>query len=302
MGIASALFAQCLVMFALMAIGFVLYRTHLVSDSTTKDLGAILLNVVFPLVIVRSFWGKFTPDNLAVLGTTFLVSLAALAVAMAVARVFFPHDGVLEFSAAFSNAGFIGIPLVSATLGDDAVFYITCFIAELNVLQWTYGKWRITGSTSEIAPRAVLGSPMLIGFAAGVALFLLRVPLPDVAGDVLGAVAGLNSPLAMIILGAYLAQSSPRSLFGTPACYAASVARLVVTPLATIVLLLAVPCATDIKLALLIAAAAPTGSNVAVFCQQLGRSTEVASNTVCLSTLLSLATMPLVVGVAGAVL
>ena len=302
MSIAVPLISQCLVMFALMGMGLALFRLGFISDTGTKELGAILLNIVFPVVIIRSFWGHFTPENLGALAITFIAATAALVVAMIAARLAFPHDGVSEFSAAFSNAGFIGIPLVEAALGSEAVFYITCFIAELNVLQWTYGKWRISGSADSIKLASVPTSPMLIGFAIGVALFLLQAPVPEVADNLMGTIANLNSPLAMIILGAYLAKSSPRSLFGTARTWAASLVRLIAVPAATIALLAVMPAATSIKIAILIAAAAPTGSNVAVFCQQLGEDTRAASNTVCLSTLLSIVTLPAIVGIAELVL
>lgn len=302
MNITLPLLQQCFVMFALMGLGLLLYRLRIISDSTTKDLGALLLNVVFPVVIARSFWGKFSPENLGVLGLTFIVSFAALVLAIAVARLVFKRDGVLEFAAAFSNAGFIGIPLVEATLGTEAVFYITCFIAELNVLQWTYGKWRISGSMDAISPKAIITSPMLIGFALGVVLFLLRLPVPGVCASLMTTIANLNSPLAMIILGSYLAKSSLRDLFCGPRLYVASALRLVAIPLLTLLLLMFVPCGVEVKLALLISASAPTGSNVAVFCQQLGHSTKDASNTVCLSTLLSIASMPAIISLAALVL
>lgn len=302
MDITLPLLQQCFVMFALMGLGLVLYRVQLISDSTTKDLGALLLNVVFPVVIVRSFWGKYSPENFGILWLTFVVSLVALGLAIVISHLVFKNDGVLEFASAFSNAGFIGIPLVEATLGSDAVFYITCFIAELNVLQWTYGKWRISGSASAISPKAIIGSPMLIGFALGVALFLMRLPVPTICTSLMSTVANLNSPLAMIILGTYLAKSSLRELLCSPKLYVVSALRLVVIPLVTLALLMVVPCTNAVKLALLIAASAPTGSNVAVFCQQLERSTKDASNVVCLSTLLSLASMPLIVFVARLVL
>lgn len=301
MNIALPLLQQCFVMFALMGLGLVLYRLGIISDSATKDLGAVLLNVVFPVVIARSFWGKYSSENLEVLGLTFVVSLLALLVAIVVSHIVFKQDGVLEFAAAFSNAGFIGIPLVEATLGSEAVFFITCFIAELNVLQWTYGKWRISGSADAISPKAIVMSPMLIGFVVGVVLFLLRLPMPGVCSSLLTTIANLNSPLAMLILGSYLAKSNLHELFGMPRLYLVCVVRLLVIPALTILLLLVVPCATEVKLALLISASAPTGSNVAVFCQQLGKSTKEASNSVCLSTLFSLLTMPVMVYLAGLV-
>ena len=302
MQIAVALLSQCLVMFALMGTGLILHRTHLISDGTAKELGSVLLNLVFPVVIIRSFWGHFSIENLHALIATLFISLAALVVAMVIARAFFPHTGSAEFAAAFSNAGFIGIPLVSAVFGEQAVFYIACFIAELNILQWTYGKWRISGSTESISPRSVLTSPMLIGFLLGVLLFLTNTPTLPVVDTVMTSIANLNSPLAMIILGTYLSRSSLGALFATPRPYKVSFVRLVVIPLATLLLLLCIPGAREMKLAILIAAAAPAGSNVAVFCQQLDADPTAASNDVCLSTLLSLISMPALMVLAASVL
>lgn len=48
------------------------------------------------------------------------------------------------------------------------------------------------------------------------------------------------------------------------------------------------------KLALLLAACAPIGSNVVVYTQKAGLETEACVRNVCLSTLLSLITIPLV--------
>ena len=302
MSIAATLASQCLVMFAVMGLGCLLVKLGMLSPTTTRELGSLLLNVVFPVVIVRSFWGMYTPERLENLVFTMVLSALALGLAMLIARLVFPRDGVLEFAAAFSNAGFIGIPLVQAAFGAEAVFFIAPFIAALNVLQWTYGRWRISGSTESISMRSVLSSPMLIALILGTVLFLVRMPIPPIAQTLMGTIANLNSPLAMLILGSYLANADLRTLLTTPKAYQASVARLVLIPLVSIALFAVIPEAREVKLAILIAAAAPVGSNVSVFCQQLGQGTNKPSITVCLSTLLSLVTLPLISALATAVL
>lgn len=302
MSIASTLGSQCLVMFAIMGLGCLLVKLDMLGPTTTRELGSLLLNIVFPVVIVRSFWGMYSPERLGLLMPAMILSALALGLAMLIARLSFPTDGVLEFSAAFSNAGFIGIPLVQAAFGTEAVFFIAPFIATLNVLQWTYGRWRISRSTSSISMRSVLSSPMLIALVIGVALFLVRAPVPPIAQSLMSTIANLNSPLAMLILGTYLANADLRTLLASQEAYKASFARLALIPLATVAVFAIVPGAREVKLAILIAAAAPVGSNVSVFCQQLERDTKKPSITVCLSTLLSLATLPLVSALAATVL
>lgn len=302
MSIATTLGSQCLVMFSIMGLGCLLVKLGMLSPATTRELGSLLLNVVFPVVIVRSFWGMYTPERLGQLMLTVTLSALALGLAMLAARLFYPSDGVLEFSAAFSNAGFIGIPLVQAAFGSEAVFFIAVLIASLNVLQWTYGRWRISGSATCVSIHSILSSPMLIALAIGIVLFLARAPVPPIAQTLLDTIANLNSPLAMMILGTYLANSNPHSMLASPEAYKVSVIRLVIIPLVTLAFFAAVPGAREVKMAILIAAAAPIGANVSVFCQQLGYDTQKPSVTVCLSTLLSLATLPFVSALAAIVL
>lgn len=110
MSIAATLASQCLVMFAVMGLGCLLVKLGMLSPTTTRELGSLLLNVVFPVVIVRSFWGMYTPERLEHLMFTMVLSALALGLAMLIARLVFPRDGVLEFSAAFPTPGSLGFP------------------------------------------------------------------------------------------------------------------------------------------------------------------------------------------------
>lgn len=302
MGIASSLGSQCIVMFGIMGLGYLLVKLDMLSTSTTRELGALLLNVVLPIVIVRSFWGSYTPESMRAFVPACLLSAVALGVSMGIAHICYHQNGILEFSAAFSNAGFIGIPLVQSAFGPDSVFYIAGFIAGLNVLQWTYGRWRISGSTNSISTRSILLSPMLIALVLGIALFLLQVPVPSIVQALMNNIANLNSPLAMLILGTYLANSDIGAVLTSKEAYAVSIVRLVLVPLATLFVFATLPCNQEVKLAILIAASAPVGANVSVFCQQLGFDTRRPSETVCLSTLLSLITLPLITALASSLL
>lgn len=302
MDVAIILARQTGVMFLLMAIGYALARRKIIREASSKDLGKLLLNVVIPAVIVKSFWITCTPERALAVATTFVVSLMVLALSILLGRAIFPHDGTAEFAADFSNAGFIGIPLVSATFGEDAVLLIVSLIAQLNILQWTYGQRRISGDTAPISARTIMTSPMLLACLAGLALFVTNAPEPKLIASCMDMLAGLNTPLAMMILGFYLANGNLLDMAKDRRLYRCSIVRLVVIPLATIALLVAVPCDATIKLVILVAAAAPTGANVALFCQQLGKDYGYACGLVCMSTLLSIATLPLIAAVGTLIL
>ncbi len=285
---------QIVIMFVYMAIGGLLFKKGLITKEGSKSLAHLLLYVVLPCVVVKSFCVPRTPERTSGLLVSFLAALGILLLAMVVSHLLFKKNPIDDFGAAFSNAGFMGFPLVAAVQGSEAIFYAAGFVALLNALQWTYGQSLISGDPSYRSPKAILKNPLVLSLLAGVLIFCLEIPVPAIASDLLAALAALNAPLAMVILGVYLAQTDPKSLFNDPHLYAVAAARLVLIPLLTVLVLKLLPAQyAAIGTTLVIVAAAPIGSNVAVYAQKLGKDYAYAVRGVCLSTLLSAVTMPL---------
>ncbi|WP_455616955.1 AEC family transporter [Eisenbergiella sp.] len=295
---------QNLVMFVYLLIGFFLYKKKLISAQGSADIGRILLYIVMPIAILKSYLAEFTMERLEGLAVSFLAALLSLLLAILVSRAAFKKEQEIErFGAAFSNAGFIGIPLVQMTLGDEAVFYVSSFVALLNILQWTYGLVTITEDRSLISMKQLRTNPIILSFVVGVALFLLPFSLPTTLGNVVTTVASMNGPLAMIVLGVYLGQVPLRSIFSGRAVYRCTLVRLVIIPVLTIVLMMVFPAKYHMmKLAILIVASAPVGSNVAIFAQLYQQDYMQAVKEVCLSTLMCIITFPLILGIANYIL
>lgn len=285
---------QSIIMFVYMAIGGLLFQKGLITKEGSKSLANLLLYAVLPCVVVKSFCVARTPERLSGLLVSFLAALGILLLAMAVSHLLFKKNPIDDFGAAFSNAGFMGFPLVAAVQGSEAIFYAAGFVALLNALQWTYGQSLISGDLSYRSPKAILKNPLVLSLLLGILIFCFELPVPAIASDLLAALAALNAPLAMVILGVYLAQTDIRSLFNDPHLYVVAAARLVLIPLLTAWMLKLLPAQyAAITTTLVIVAAAPIGSNVAVYAQKLGKDYAYAVRGVCLSTLLSAITMPL---------
>ena len=304
MEIVVLLLRQNLVMLVYMMIGYFLYKKKLVSAGGSADIGRILLYIVMPAAILKSYLADFSRERLEGLFVSFLAALLSLLLSIAAARIAFSKEqGIERFGAAFSNAGFIGIPLVQMTLGEEAVFYVSSYVALLNILQWTYGLVTITGNRSLISVKRLRTNPILLSFLAGIALFLLPVSLPETAENVVGTIAAMNGPLAMIVLGVYLGQVPLRSLFSGRVVYRCALVRLIVIPVLTMALLFVFPEKYHmLKLTILIAASAPVGSNVSIFAQLYGQDYMQSVKEVTFSTLLCIITLPLILGIADYVL
>lgn len=291
---------QIVIMFVYMAIGGLLFQKGLITKEGSKSLANLLLYVVLPCVVVKSFCVARTPERTSGLLVSFLAALGILLLAMAVSHLLFKKNPIDDFGAAFSNAGFMGFPLVAAVQGSEAIFYAAGFVALLNALQWTYGQSLISGDPGYRSPKAILKNPLVLSLLLGILIFCFEIPMPAIASDLLAALSALNAPLAMVILGVYLAQTDPKTLFNDPHLYVVAAARLVLIPLLTILVLKLLPAQyAAIATTLVIVAAAPIGSNVAVYAQKLGKDYAYAVRGVCLSTLLSAITMPLLMLLVG---
>ena len=83
------LLRQILIMAFLMAVGVGLMKKGMLSQQGCRDLGAILLNVVIPCVILKSYMIGFSYEKLRELGESAVLSLLSLVLAMAISWLFF---------------------------------------------------------------------------------------------------------------------------------------------------------------------------------------------------------------------
>lgn len=304
MDIVILLLKQNFIMFIYLMIGYFLFKKKLVSQQGCADIGKMLLYIIMPVAIFRSYVADFSWKIFEGLTISFVAAVLSLLLSICVSRLFFSSDQAVErFGAAFSNAGFIGIPLVQMTLGGENVIYISSFVALLNILQWTYGVLAMTGDRQYISFKKIRTNPIVISFLAGIAVFLMPVAFPETIHGVIGTVSSMNGPLAMIVLGIYLGQIPLAELFTERIVYKCVVIRLILIPALTILLMMALPAEhLMIKLAVLIVASAPVGSNVAIFAQLFEQDYSRSVKEVCLSTLACIITMPILIGIASAIL
>ena len=294
--ITQILLQQTIIMFALMLLGLLLSRRGMITEQGSRDLSNVLLYAVIPCVILRSYMSEFSMEKLRAMGLSALIAVIAFAASIAVAYLTCGTRHRIEnFAVAFGNAGFIGIPLVTAVFGPEAAFYVVSFSTFANLLQWTYGIVIISGKKETMNLRMVFVNPVFISMVIGIALFVLQPALPTVVTGTIGYIADGNTVLAMIILGYYLSKVQLRGLFADVRLYLVSALRLLVVPAVTILVFLPFPFARgEITLITLIAAATPIASSTAIFAQKFDQDYRRAVSYVCLSTILSVATLPLV--------
>ena len=295
MDTALILARQILQMFLLAGLGYALFKTKKITQDGAKVLGNILIYLALPSVIINGFLIERTPEHITGMLYSAIGAAVLLLISILVSRFVFKKDAIAAFAGAFSNPGFFGIPLIIASVGQHAVFYVACFVAFLNIGQWTYGVSILTGQPIRqgFQLKKLVKAPFIIAILIGLTLFFTQLPLPAVVSGVLSSVASLNTPLAMFTVGIYLAQTSIPGMVRRKSLYTVSFVRLLAVPLISLALLSLLPQSLfDMKMALLLAIACPVGSNVAVYAQLHGKDYGYAVETVVISTLLSALTIP----------
>lgn len=297
MSSAITLFHQIIKMFLMMAVGYYFYKKGTINDDATSRLSSILLMAATPCTLITSFNQEYSSQKLAGFAVAFGLSFAIYLFNIAMACILRKkEDGMGRFCLIFSNAGFLGIPLVTGLLGIESVFYLSPFISCFYLFVWTVGVVLMSGDRQSVTLRKVITNPCIWATGAGIAVFLLPFKLPSSLMDAVAMVGNMNSPLAMIILGAYMAKTNLLDMFRSKRAYAISFFRLVLLPgLALIPLSLMPAQYRQIALVILIGASAPVGALAPVFAQMFHKNTEEGAQIVSLSTILCVITMPLMI-------
>ena len=295
----SIIFTQIIIMFFLICAGQVAVRLKLVSGDTPRQMSSLLVYFVVPVVMVVAFQTDYDPDSAMNLLYGILIGVAVHLLAIGISQLVFrkgtERNRILRYGVVYSNCGFMCLPLLSAALGQTGVFLGSAYIVSLNIFVWIHGVYMISGDRSRISVRKALLSPGVIGAVCALALYLLKLRLPPIAIEGLTHLANLNTPVAMLIIGMQLDFSTLGGLLKTPAILRAIAVRLLVMPLIVMTAIYFLPVAHELKLTVLIQSAAPVAANTTLFATMFRKDHALASGYVTLSTLLALATMPLVI-------
>ncbi len=296
-------FWQVVTLFLLMAFGVAGEKSGLINENGSKVLSNISLYFVTPCLIINSFNIEYDPEKLQGLLICLLASFLIHAATIAAVHLIFRGSGkkrlsVLRFACVFSNAAYMGIPLQEAVLGADGVFYGSVYVAMFNITLWTYGIVCSTGDFKAISGKKLILNPGIIGVIIGLIFFLLPINIPKVAATVISNMAVLNTPLAMMIIGFYLAQSDLLKAFRDKAVYIVSVIRLVAVPLIALGVLYICGVRDTVFVSLITAASAPVAAATSIFATKFENDIELSVNLVTFTTILSIVTMPLIVALA----
>lgn len=299
MNVAGTVVIQVIIMFILIAVGFVLAKGKLITDTGAKQITNILLMVVTPCVLVNAYQIDFSIEYAKGLLIAVLLALLIQVISIVVSNFVFKKEDTMRykverFCAIYSNCGFMAIPLMEAVLGKTGVFYGSAYLAMFTILSWTHGIYAYTGNREDISFKKAFFNPGVLGTIVSLILFFMKIKLPYVINQGVVYLAGMNTPLAMIILGTYLVGINFSESLKNIKLLEVSIFRLIIFPVMAIVVakLLNVP--EEILKSIIIPSACPTAALATLFASKYNTDAKYASEIVAVTTLLSIITIPLI--------
>ncbi len=293
---ADILLSVTLPIIALVAVGY-FSQKRLQLD--VPSLNRLLVYVIMPAFLVH-FLSSATQPISEIWPTVYFTAIqfaALMLLGWLVAKIFrLPPEYAPVFAMAtvYANVGNYGIPLVKLAFPPPFILHQSVITSMMTMLIVSVGAWMLAPATGE---RGVLGrlkvafeTPVVPAVIVGLVLRALELRLPPLVGLPLELIGSTFPPLALLALGAQLADTGKGELAPLPMSLVL-ILKLLLAPALTwgLAILLAMP--EDLTELYVVAAATPVGVLLALFCAEYGRQPRFVSGSVLLSTLLS----PLVV-------
>ena len=304
-----SLFRAVLLLFMMIVPGFIMRKTKLAGDTLPLGFTNTILYITQPAMLIVGFFRARDLDILKTAGFVMLLSFITHILFLLAVKLFYrgaekETRKVYRFGTVFANAGYMGIPLISMVMGDEAAIYASVYIVGFNFFCWSYGALIYSEDRSFISPKKMFVNAATIPTAIGILIFVTNVysyiptPVADFTYEVLKMLKDTVAPMSMMIIGMRLADLELKGAFRDKYLYLGLALRLAVFPLGAFALLAVCKLigfynATAFTV-ILVCASTPVASATCMFAEKFGSDSRTASKFVSISTVLSLLTMPVV--------
>ena len=314
----KVLFISVFTLFLFMIPGFILRKLKLIDGTFSKNLSLLVLYIAQIALLIHSYIIEFKPEVLSGILQVFIVSFLIHSILFIIARNLFikaPESAkkVLQFGLIFSNAGYMGIPVINDVFGPDFTIYATIYVVWFNIFAFSLGRLIYTGDKKYMSFKEAIINPAVIPIIIGFIIFITGggtwiqniIKEPTVLGsgvkvfyDVFTTLKNMVAPATMLVIGARLADINFKGILKDKYMYPFVVLRLLVLPAIIFVLLkvlnvLSLIDTTSMSI-LLILSSTPAAALTSMFAELYEGDSPYAGKLVALTTVLSVITMPIV--------
>lgn len=295
-------------LFVIIFVGYLLRKTGFAREGFVDELNRLVYFLGLPAMLfiessridVNALTG-----GAAAIAFPLVVAVTTLIGLAATLPLPFHQRGPVVQAGFRGNLAYIGLPIVSTTLGPAALGTITIIIAAgivihtlLSILVLSLLKPDGDSIRPLVHMRRTLTNPLLIAIALGLLFAAAGWSLPEVLARPIELLARMSLPLILLVLGLSLSFSElRRNLSGATL---ASVIKLAVMPaVAWAVMSWFFKSSPLVMETVVLMAAMPTAVATQTFARAFDADSSVSASSVSLTTLLAVVTVPALVVVLG---
>lgn len=289
------------ILYIMVLVGAVCDKIGFFTEKTAKACTDLLFYVITPCVIVKSFLNQeFTKETgislLIAIGCGFLMHFVAIFLNIPLYhKGNKEHNSLFKYSSIYGNVGYMTLPLTEAILGSEGVFYCSAVVMAFNVMSFTHGVYVMNNEGGKFDKKKLILNPGVISVLVGLPLFLLNVKLPSLLDSPITYISSMQTPVAMLIFGTFLAHTKLNDMFRHKKILLVTLMKLIVLPAVMVGIYYLLGLSGTLLVALTISSCAPTANNTVMFAAKYNKDTSLAAQVVATVSFISIITMPLII-------
>jgi len=297
----SIILQQMGVICILVLIGVYLYNKKIIDGSNSQKLSAIVVDVCNPALIMASILsGNITATRSDLitaiyLGAAFYLLLVILG--FVIPRVLKSEPANRKFYnliTVYTNTGFLGIPIAKAILPDNAIIYVIVINVFYSLLFYTHGMAVLHSGLDKNTgikrknPLLSILNPGTVMAILSLVVFWFDLTPPPIIANTIQYIGNATVFLSMALLGVSIARSSFFKSFKNIKIWFYIVLRMIIVPVAIVLVMKLLSFDNDAILALCLMAAVPAGSLPMIQAEKMGLDTELLSSSIAMTTFISI--------------
>lgn len=275
-----------------------------ITDNTKQLFMSIIINIAVPAIILNGIFNTEISEQMMHQAVTiFIFSVifhsGAVFFAFLLGRIFrfsSPWAKKLAILSAFGNTGFIGIPLSFTIFGPTGGLLASVFNAGLDLMIFSLGIFMLQshGSFDFRQLKALFNAPLMALVAGGLFAFS-GLDAPVIFQDLTEMLSSLSAPLSMLYIGFLLPPFFKKGQkFVFPGLWFPLSMRLLVIPVISITIIAFMPMDDFLKQLFIILVPLPTFTLATVLFSRYTEQEDESVMTIIYSTMLCLATIPII--------
>ncbi len=286
-------------MLIVLIIGFIIKKKKMITSEQQKGLSEILINVILPATIIKSFISNETSlkevfsDGLIML----LICLSIQVILLIVTPLLFKKiekskSHVMEYGLLVSNSAFMGIPVIEYIYGSQAVMYASIYMIPMRFIMWTIGLSLFTDSVDfKSSLKKTLLHPCIVSVFIGILIMIFNIKFPLAVTETVLLISKSSNCISMLAIGAILADCEWHKLLDFPTVVYTSL-RLIILPL-TVYFVLNLLNIDNLLISIsVLLTAMPCSCTCAILAQKYDYDYKFAAKLVLVTSLLSIITIP----------